>query len=176
MDKSSSLLRQLVEELSAQCWYEKVCRRVLEENHLTEEMVTLPRCATEGSAGADFFTPVAIDLKPGEQMLVPTGVKAHCAAYTRLTIVPKSGLGFRYYLRLANTVGTVDADYYSNPSNDGCIFVKIRNEGNADLHLEKGAAFCQGIFELYIPDRDFFGQEHQQREGGFGSTNARVRQ
>lgn len=86
-----------------------------------------------------------------------------------LCIYPRSGLGFKYYVRLANTVGIVDQDYYGNPDNDGCIFVKIRNEGKKDLHINKGDAFCQGVFQIYIPNRDH--KTSRTREGGLGSTD-----
>ena len=160
--------------LSRECYYEIVDDRMFEEIGIRKEDVVLPRIATEGSAGADFFAPFDIYLRKGEEIKVPTGVKAHCHRFTRLTIVPKSGLGFKYYTRLANTVGIVDADYYGNPGNDGCIFVKLRNEGEKDLLITKGEAFCQGIFEPYIPDRDLNKEELAKREGGFGSTEAKA--
>lgn len=172
MEEKESLVRALVSELQQECYYEVVKENVLQENGLTKEMVSLPRMATSGSAGADFFTPVPIDLPAGEEVKVCTGIKAHCAPFTRLSVYPKSGLGFKYYTRLANTVGIIDADYYGNESNDGCIFVKIRNEGKKPLHLDAGDAFCQGVFELYIPDRDFSSSKARERKGGFGSTLA----
>ena len=168
------LITEIFEALSKECYYEIVEDRMFEEIGIHKEDVVLPRIATEGSAGADFFAPFDISLKAGEEIKVPTGIKAHCHKYTRLSIVPKSGLGFKYYTRLANTIGTVDADYYGNPGNDGCIFVKLRNEGSKDLFIAKGEAFCQGIFEPYIPDRDLNSQGTKARIGGFGSTKAKA--
>ncbi|MBO6157829.1 MAG: deoxyuridine 5'-triphosphate nucleotidohydrolase [Firmicutes bacterium] len=170
MNNEYPLIHQLVKELSAACYYEIVSAKTLDQIGVAGEDIKLPYIATGSSAGADFYTPVPIDLNPGEEMTVPTGIKAHQAPFVYLQIVPKSGLGFKYYTRLANTVGIVDGDYYDNPSNEGCIFVKIRNEGDKPLHIEKGKAFCQGIFSLYIPDRDYFNREHERRLGGFGST------
>lgn len=170
METKCSLITQLVKELSEACYYERVSEETMARIGIRSQDVQLPFIATEKSAGADFYTPVPILLKPGEEMTVPTGIKAHQAPFVYLQIVPKSGLGFKYYTRLANTVGIVDGDYYNNPSNEGCIFVKIRNEGDQILQLEKGSAFCQGLFSLYIPDRDYFGKAHGQRLGGFGST------
>ena len=171
---TEALIRDIVAALSKECYYEVVEDRMFEEIGIAKEDVVLPRIATAGSAGADFFAPFDISLKPGEEIKVPTGIKAHCHAFTRLSIVPKSGLGFRYYTRLANTIGTVDADYYGNPGNDGCIFVKLRNEGDKELFIKKGEAFCQGIFEPYIPDRDMNASLLKEREGGFGSTEAKA--
>lgn len=174
MENSCSLFEQMIRELSSQCYYEPVCQEVLDRIGLLKENVFIPKIATRGSAGADFFAPEDIRLAPGDEIRVATGIKAHCHPFTRLSIVPKSGLGFKYYTRLANTVGTVDADYYGNPENDGCIFVKLRNEGQKELLIRRGEAFCQGIFEPYIPDRDYFNEVHKARSGGFGSTNAKA--
>ena len=172
--EEKKLLDLLVEELSEECYYEPVREEILGEIGLAKEDVFVPKIATAGSAGADFFAPFTFDLAPGEEIRIPTGIKAHCHRYTRLSILPKSGLGFKYFTRLANTVGIIDEDYYGNPKNDGCIFIKLRNEGDRPMHIERGEAFCQGIFEIYIPDRDFFKNEHAKRGGGFGSTNARA--
>lgn len=88
-----------------------------------------------------------------------------------LCIYPRSSLGFKNYVRLANTVGIIDADYYGNKDNDGCIFVKIRNEGKKELKIKKGEAFCQGVFQFYIPNRDHCFATARVREGGIGSTS-----
>lgn len=164
----------LIKNCSEECYFAKICQKYADEIHLSLDDVFLPKIATENSAGADFFTPVEIYLEPGEEMKIATGIKAHMAKWTRLSIVPKSGLGFKYFVRIANTIGTIDGDYWENPDNDGCIFVKIRNEGNKPMYIKKGESFCQGIFEFYIPDRDYFKASKKTRGGGLGSTDAKA--
>lgn len=164
----------IVKTCSEQCYFAKINPKFADEIHLSLDDVFLPKIATKNSAGADFFTPVEIHLEPGEEMKIATGIKAHMAKWTRLSIVPKSGLGFKYFVRIANTIGTIDGDYFENPENDGCIFVKIRNEGNKTMHINKGESFCQGIFEFYIPDRDYFKASFKTRGGGLGSTDAKA--
>ena len=87
-----------------------------------------------------------------------------------LLIFPRSGLGFKYFARLANTVGIVDRDYYNSLETEGHIYIKIRNEGSAPLSVQKGKSFAQGIFmNFLLADGDeFLGAE---RTGGFGSTD-----
>ena len=92
--------------------------------------VVLPKRATIGSAGYDFVTPVDIRLAPGGSMVVPTCIKCELDLDKVLQIYPRSGLGFKFKTRLANTVGIIDADYYNNESNEGHIKVKVCNEGN----------------------------------------------
>ena len=130
--------------------------------------IILPKRATKGSAGYDFFAPDTITLKRGETAKVPTGVRVKIDEGWVLKIYPRSSLGFKYRLRLDNTVGIIDSDYYF-ADNEGHIFVKITNLGDKDLVIEKGKAFAQGVFVEYgitVDDEVF-----DERVGGFGSTD-----
>ena len=89
--------------------------------------IRLPRRATAGSAGYDFFSPVDFELMPGETLKMPTGIRAWMEPDWVLKIYPRSGLGFKYRLQLNNTVGIIDSDYY-NSDNEGHIFIKITND------------------------------------------------
>lgn len=91
-----------------------------------------------------------------------------------MNINPRSDSGFKYGIRLANTHGIIDSDYY-NAKNEGHIMVKIVNNDNAvnankeNFEIEQGKGFCQGIFAVYgIPDND---ECDRQRTDGFGHTD-----
>lgn len=130
--------------------------------------INLPKRATKFSAGYDFYSPMSFDLEPGETIKIPTGIRCGINNDYVLMLFPRSSLGFKYRLRLENTVGIIDSDYYKS-SNEGHIFVKITNEGNKKLSISKGDAFCQGIFVTYgITEDD---SVEAVRDGGFGSTN-----
>lgn len=134
-----------------------------------EVEVTLPKRATKRSAGYDIFAPFDFTLKPNEEIKIPTGLRSYMKENEYLKIVPRSGLGFKYYCRLANTEAIIDSDYY-NSDNEGHIFIKIRNEGSKEMIIKKGEAFCQGIFQSYLlADGDDFNQG-EDRNGGIGST------
>ena len=90
--------------------------------------IKLPKRSTKKSAGYDCFAPYDFTLQPGEDINIPTGIKAYMQDGEVLMVFPRSGLGFKYYTRLSNSTGIVDADFYSNPNNDGHIHIKIRNE------------------------------------------------
>ena len=130
----------------------------------------LPKRATAKSAGYDAYSPFDIQLKPSEEITIPTGIKAYMLDDEVVFVLPRSGHGFKYYIRLANTQGVIDSDYYNNIDNEGNINIKIRNEGNKDFSIKKGEAFCQFIFQKYLlaDGDDFVGNE---RVGGIGSTN-----
>ena len=128
----------------------------------------LPRRATAGSAGYDFFSPVDFELKPGESIKIPTGIRAEMENDWVLKLYPRSGLGFKFRLQLNNTVGIIDSDYFYS-DNEGHIFIKITNEGNKAVHIKQGDAFAQGIFMEYGITEDDCVED--TRNGGFGSTD-----
>lgn len=129
----------------------------------------LPRRSTAKSAGYDCYAPVEISLQPNEVIKLPTGIRAYMQDDEVLKAYPRSGHGFKFFLRLANTVGVIDADYILS-DNEGHIFVKLRNEGAVPMVIKKGEGMCQLIFEKYLlADGDDYSGE--VRNGGFGSTN-----
>lgn len=131
--------------------------------------IKLPVRGTKGSAGYDISTPTDIDLQPGEDITFPTGIKAFMPSNYVFLIFPRSGLGFKNYLHLANTIGVIDSDYV-NSDNEGHIMVKVRNDGDKFLHLNAGDRVCQGIFVQYGVTSD--DSAESDRAGGFGSTGA----
>ncbi len=137
-------------------------------NKTTYQEIMLPRRATAGSAGYDFFAPESFTLQAGETIKIPTGIKVKIENGWVLSIYPRSSLGFKYRLRLDNTVGIIDSDYYY-AENQGHIFIKMTNCGNSELTVEKGKAFAQGVFTEYgiTEDDDCVGV----RVGGMGSTD-----
>lgn len=133
------------------------------------ENLKLPRRATSGSAGYDFFAPVEVSLNPGETVKVATGIRARMEENWVLKLYPRSGLGFKYRLQLNNTVGIIDSDYYYS-DNEGHIFAKITNDSNEgkSVTIDAGTGFMQGIFLEYgITEDD---DATAVRNGGFGST------
>lgn len=131
--------------------------------------IKMPKRATVGSAGYDFYAPFEISLNPGETIKVPTGIRCFIENGYVLEIYPRSGLGFKYRLQLNNTVGIIDADYY-NAKNEGHIFIKITNDSNENksVLVSAGDGFAQGIFKEFFVTYD--DDADGIREGGFGST------
>lgn len=127
----------------------------------------LPRRATKGSAGYDFLSPFDFVLQPGETVKIPTGVRVKMPIDWVLQIFPRSGLGFKYRLKLNNTVGIIDSDYYFS-DNEGHIWIKLTNEGDKVVEVKEGQGFAQGIFLPYGTTVD--DNVEEVRNGGFGST------
>lgn len=133
------------------------------------EDIKLPKRATSGSAGYDFYTPVRLVLQPGETIKVPTGIRAEMEEGWALKCYPRSGLGFKYRLQLNNTVGIIDSDYFYS-DNEGHMFSKITNDTKEEkiVDIGKGEGFMQGIFVEYGITID--DDAAAVRNGGFGST------
>lgn len=140
-----------------------------EEIQSIYQQLKLPKRATKGSAGYDFYTPIHIHLKPGETIKVPTGIRCEMNETWVLMIYPRSGLGFKYRLQLNNTVGVIDSDYFYS-DNEGHIFIKMTNDSNEEkvVDVAIGQGIAQGIFMQYglVEDDDVT----EERNGGFGST------
>lgn len=134
------------------------------------DSIKLPQRATAGSAGYDFYAPVELNLKKGESLLIPTGIRSKINNGWVLKIYPRSGLGFKHRVQLDNTVGIIDADYY-NSSNEGHIMIKLSCDAHDDGHtvtVNAGDGFAQGIFVQF--GITFDDQASGVRNGGFGST------
>lgn len=133
------------------------------------ESLRLPKRATKGSAGYDFFAPFSFSLPPGSTIKIPTGIRAKMEEDWVLQLFPRSGLGFKFRLQLNNTVGIIDSDYF-NSDNEGHIFAKITNDSNEGktIDIAAGTGFLQGIFLPYGITVD--DEADGIRNGGFGST------
>ena len=77
---------------------------------------------------------------PSEKVKVYTGVKVQIPVRHMGMIVPRSGLGSKYRVTLANGVGIIDSEYR------GEIIVNIVNDGTEDLEVKRYDRFCQLIF------------------------------
>lgn len=138
--------------------------------HDVYDAIALPRRATAGSAGYDFFSTLDVTLQPGESVKIPTGIRAYMEPGWVLMLYPRSGLGFKYRMQLANTVGVIDSDYYGS-DNEGHIQIKITNDSRDGkvMQIKRGDAFAQGVFTEYgITEDDAV---ETTRNGGFGSTS-----
>lgn len=133
------------------------------------DALMLPKRATRGSAGYDFFAPFSFSLPPAATIKLPTGIRVKMEEDWVLKIYPRSGLGFKYRLQMNNTVGIIDSDYFYS-DNEGHIFIKMTNDSNEGKTVEvaQGTGFAQGIFLEYGITVD--DAADGVRNGGLGST------
>lgn len=86
-------------------------KKVSIEFKLLHELAQAPKYAHDGDAGADLVCVEDVMLKPGERLLVPTGVAiALPEGYVGL-VHPRSGLAAKHGIGIVNTPGTIDSGY-----------------------------------------------------------------
>ena len=104
------------------------------------DSIPLPEYATEGSAGMDLRAALdaTTEIKPGETILVPTGIAIYVEDPNMAAIVlPRSGLGHKHGIVLGNLVGLIDSDY------QGQLFVSCWNRGDESFTIEIGDRLAQ---------------------------------
>lgn len=129
----------------------------------------LPVYATEGSAGCDLMAAVgtAVPLRPGERVLVPTGIGLAIPAGFEAQVRPRSGLAVRHGVTVLNSPGTIDADYR------GEIFVPLINHGDELFVVRRGERIAQLVLARVEQARwqEVDSLDKTARgSGGFGST------
>lgn len=131
--------------------------------------IKLPVRATAGSAGYDFFAPFTMQVRSYNELLIPTGIRVILEPDEFLMIAPRSGLGFKHYWRLSNTIAIIDEDFF-DAKNEGHIMIKIRVENHEDdtVTVRTGEGFAQGVILKYGVTED--DNTTEKRVGGFGST------
>lgn len=134
----------------------------------------LPFYATEGAAGADVRASVpekkSLVVRPGERILVPTGLAMEIPLGFEVQVRPRSGLSLKSPLLIVNAPGTIDCDYR------GEVNVIVGNFGTQEYVIEHGLRIAQLVLAPVIQARyvnsSILG-ETQRGAGGFGSTGTK---
>ena len=110
--------------------------------------IILPQRSSKKSAAYDFFACDNYTVQPNEVVKVWTDVKAYMQDDEFLMLDVRSSMGGKFML--ANTIGIIDSDYYSNENNDGNIGIFLKNISNEVQTIERGSRIAQGIFTKYL--------------------------
>ena len=136
-----------------------------------DEKAIIPTYGTEYSAGADLYALLDEDLeiKPGETVMIKTGLAMAIPTGYAGLIYARSSLGSKKGLAPANKVGVVDSDYR------GEIKVPLFNQSKETQIISKNERIAQIIFTPYLKVN--FQETNELDDttrgtGGFGSTNA----
>ena len=136
-----------------------------------DEKAIIPTYGTEYSAGADLYALLDEDLeiKPGETVMIKTGLAMAIPTGYAGLIYARSSLGSKKGLAPANKVGVIDSDYR------GEIKVPLFNQSKETQIIAKNERIAQIIFTPYLKVN--FQETNELDDtnrgtGGFGSTNA----
>lgn len=133
----------------------------------------LPVRAHRTDAGMDFFfSPIegaTVRIKPGQSVLLETGIKMEVPSDCMLQIMNKSGIASKKHLVTGACV--VDEGY------TGEIFVNLHNIGTVAEYIEAGQKIAQGVFVKIEKPRlweievdSVYGEETSRGAGALGST------
>ena len=128
----------------------------------------MPQYAHTSDACCDIYADEDIILAAGETKAISTGIAIAVPDGYVVHIYPRSGLSLKSNLRLANSVGVIDAGYRDE------IKVPIWNSGKEDFKIEKGMRIAQMCIEespaIEFTEIDDVKTIQGDRHGGFGST------
>jgi len=132
--------------------------------------IPLPSYAKAGDAGADLATRIDFTIKPGERILVPTGISIALPDGYVALVHPRSGLAVKHGISIVNTPGTVDAGYRGELQ-----IILINLDQNQSISFKKGDRIAQLVIQQV--ERAKFTEVSQlpgsdRSTGGFGSTGA----
>lgn len=129
----------------------------------------IPAYMTEHAAGMDLHAALdaAVQLHPGERVLIPTGLALAIPPGYEGQVRPRSGLALKHGLTLVNAPGTIDADYR------GEVGVIVINHGQQTVSIAPGERIAQLV--VAAVNRVEFEQLDQlpateRNAGGFGHT------
>ena len=133
----------------------------------------MPKAATDGSAGLDLRLGIKTAagytvMTPGMELKFSTGVKVAIPKGWVGLLLPRSGLGTKFKVKLDNTVGIIDSDYR------GEIKVCMTNTGSKEFTVEDYERVCQLVIVPHMDVSRFNVvnalEETARGEGGFGHT------
>lgn len=131
------------------------------------ESAILPQYAHEGDAGLDLFSIEEKIIKPGETVLIHTGIQIELPKSTEAQIRPRSGLALKHSITVLNTPGTIDEGYR------GEIGVILINHSKVSFTVEKGMKIAQMVIKpvLKVSIQEVNELSLTERaDGGFGSS------
>ncbi len=129
-----------------------------------------PSYETTEAAGMDvraFLPEGPVTLRPMQRALIPTGLYMQLPAGYECQIRPRSGLSLNHGISIANSPGTVDADYR------GEIGIILINLGENDFTVNDGDRICQMVIKQYshVQWEEVKELDRTRRENGaFGHT------
>jgi dUTP pyrophosphatase len=134
----------------------------------------LPFYATEGAAGADIRASLpekkSLIVKPGERVLVPTGLAMEIPLGYEIQVRPRSGLSLKSPLMIVNAPGTIDCDYR------GEVNIIVGNFGKEDYVIDHGLRIAQLVLspvtQAHFAVSSTLG-DTARGAGGFGSTGTK---
>ncbi len=121
----------------------------------------LPEYKSQFAAGCDLYATKDLVLRPGETKIMPLGFVLSMDSHIEAQIRPRSGLSLKTYLRVPNSVGTIDSDYKDEV---GILLTNAYNIGNLPYELMSDVTLLQKLHDDYteIPLREYLNKNGKE--------------
>ena len=131
---------------------------------LVEDKAFLPKRANPTDAGADLMSLDTLEIYPGEQKLVSTGVAVKIPEGYAGFIFNRSSQG-KKGITIPHSVGVIDSGYRGN------IKVILKNISEDPYKIERGDRIAQlVIVPIVLCEFEDIWNDTERGAGGFGST------
>lgn len=131
--------------------------------------IIIPKRSTKKSAGYDFYLNDNLTINPGETIKHYTDIRVSLDDDKLLWLTPRSSTG-KLKIKIPQTAGIIDPDYYDNEETGGNIILMLYNYGTEKQFIRAGDRLVQGIILPFYVTSDDHKDEKKVRGGGLGST------
>lgn len=149
-----------------------------------DKSIPMPVYATECDAGMDLRASKDVFIKPGENKIIPTGLKVVIPQGYELQIRARSGISSKTPLRLSNGVGTIDSGFrgemgiivtnISTKGEENIFTLNEKNNSEGTYLIKKGDRIAQMVLckyeKLKLKETDDVNEFNSDRGSGFGSS------
>lgn len=130
----------------------------------------IPNRAHPTDSGLDLYALDSVEIKPGQTVIVKTGISFDIPAGFEVQVRPRSGLSAKSKLRLANSIGTVDSGYQGDIS---VIAFHSGFDSDSSIIINKGDKIAQAVIcpvMLWETEEVETFEKTERGSNGFGST------
>lgn len=157
---------------------------------ICREGAVIPAYAKPGDAGMDICSAEEKYIRPGETVIVATGLKLAIPEGYEIQVRPRSGISLKTPLRISNSPGTIDSGYRNelgiimtntspsgSPADDAVLTVDSPANRPGTYKIRKGDRIAQIVLKelprMKLVQVDSVADIGNDRGGGFGSTGVR---
>ena len=133
-----------------------------------DRTLTIPKQAHDGDAGYDLISAIDATIRPGERLLVPTGIALQIPSGYGGFVQPRSGLAIKQGIGLVNSPGLIDSSYRGEIK-----VIMINLDKKKEFSIKRGDKIAQlvvqKVIEFQFEEVDEL-DDSDRGAGGFGSS------
>lgn len=125
------------------------------------------KLGSRGAAGYDLQSMIDIEVAPGQQVRIPTGIAVAVPAGYVGMVCPRSGMVNKFRVGVGNSPGMIDSDYR------GEVIVLLQNLSDKPYSVGAGSRVAQFVITVaFTPDTEEVAEldDTERGTGGLGST------